>query len=141
MVKGLTRIGKLCYHIRVSRPDFAQLLEQYFLDWQIDRGERCTLKEFAEYLDMNPAQISQWINGRRIPSKENIDKLAIILGPEVYDALDLPRPDPTLVYINEKWDQVPAEIQHHVKEIIEKYLSKGESFEEITTENTDQLHT
>lgn len=51
--------------------------------------------DFARELDLDPVVLNHYINGRRLPTDENIEKLAK-LGFEIYDLLGLRRPDPDL---------------------------------------------
>jgi DNA-binding transcriptional regulator YiaG len=50
---------------------FPELLEQKFLEWQMEKGERKTLYEFANYLGVSHGTISFWINGVKKPSDSN----------------------------------------------------------------------
>lgn len=88
---------------------FDKFLEYKYLEWQQSEGGRKTVKEFAKWLGVSQSSVSMWWNGERIPQGETIDKLAEKLGPEVYDALGLERPDPRLVYIQRVWEKLPHE--------------------------------
>lgn len=79
-----------------GRPPFSKWLETKYLDWQKDRGERVLQNEFAGWLGISKQLLSQYLNGRSVPTGERIGQLAEKLGPEVYDALGLRRPDPLL---------------------------------------------
>jgi transcriptional regulator with XRE-family HTH domain len=83
--------------------------ESSFLNWQSKFGKRKTLNEFAEHLDITPSLLSMWLSGDRKPGRDNIEKISELLGPEIYDAMDLPRPDPRLVYITRNWDKFSEE--------------------------------
>lgn len=50
-----------------------EFLTQSFLIWQAEKGERKTLEDFADYLGVNRSLLSYWMNGKRVPSEENID--------------------------------------------------------------------
>lgn len=73
---------------------FSQYLEMKFLEWQSKEGGRKTVKEFAGFIGVSQSTISSWWNGIRVPEGENIQKIAIKLGIEVYDVLGIQRPDP-----------------------------------------------
>jgi len=89
-VKGLTLADILSQNMK-TLPDF---LTQNYLNWQAAEGERKTLEDFANYLNVNRSLLSFWINGARIPSEENVERIAAKLGNEVFDILNLPRPTP-----------------------------------------------
>mgnify|MGYP001016956826 CR=1 FL=1 len=84
---------------------FSKFLEFKYLEWQQKVGRK-TVKEFAAYIGVSTSTISTWWHENRIPEGENIQKLASKLGIEVYDALDLPRPDPDLLYIQQNWQNL-----------------------------------
>lgn len=77
--------------IMQTLPEF---LTQNYLDWQAAQGEIRTLEEYAEYLGVNRSLLSFWMNGKRVPSEENIDKMSLQLGNEIYDVLNIPRLHP-----------------------------------------------
>lgn len=58
------------------------------------------------------------MNEKGNPSIENINKLAYQLGPEVYDVLDMQRPDPVLEEIRQVYNNIsPTEKSQMVKMI------------------------
>jgi len=88
-----------------------EYLTQKFLDWQATEGARKTLEDFANYLDVNRSLLSYWINGARVPSEENIEKISIKLGNEIYDVLDIPRPNIYLQKLTRIWEFIPEDVQ------------------------------
>ena len=105
-------------------PDY---LTKKFLEWQTSLGARKTLEDFADYLEVSRPLLSFWMNGKRIPNQENIEKISLLLGYEIYDVLDLPRPNPHLQKINRLWEFLPEEIQIKIAKEIEKYETQNES--------------
>lgn len=106
---------------------FPELLEKKYLQWQTQQGKRKTLDEFAEYLGVGKAILSHWMNGKRKPSPESLRLLSNKLGFEVYDTLNLPRPDEDLAYISQHWDDVSEEFRREFREKVEEHLSHEES--------------
>ena len=104
---------------------FPELLEQKFLEWQMENGERKTLYEFANYLGVSHGTISFWINGVKKPGDSNVVKLAELFGNEIYDALDLPRPNPYLQKLNRIWEFIPEDIQKKFSDEAEKYEAQN----------------
>jgi transcriptional regulator with XRE-family HTH domain len=105
----------------MPRNQFSMFLETKFLEWQIKQGKRTTLKEFSEHLGVSRAAISLWLNGDRAPDQQNIQKLAEMLGYDVYDALGLPRPNPYLQKISHVFESLSPEHQKKLAEMAEKY--------------------
>lgn len=103
--------------------DFRQWIENKYLQWQSNQGGRRTVMQFAEYLQLSQQTVSNWLNGTRQPTGENIRKIAEKLGLEVYDVLGLQRPNPVLHYITKHWDDLPLELQNKFMEEAEAYIT------------------
>lgn len=106
--------------------NFRQFLEMKFLEWQQDSGGRKTVLEFAKHIGVSQSTISTWWNGDRIPEGVNVQKLARVLGLEVYDALNLPRPDENLHYVQKAWERLSPEERRTLREQAEKYAEKND---------------
>jgi len=78
----------------MGKVEFANWLESKFLAWMGEAGKRRTLSDFAKYLGVSQSLLSHWLNGRYLPERENVSKLAARLGPEVYELVGMLRPDP-----------------------------------------------
>jgi len=105
---------------------FSSLLLKYFLNWQAKQGKRASLNDFADLLGYSRPTISMWLNGTRIPGLGAIEHLASIIGLEVYDALNLTRPNPLLQKLSKIWENIPAEKQQQLAEEAERYEVKHE---------------
>lgn len=110
----------------MPRTQFSTFLEKKFLEWQIKQGKRTTLREFSQHLGVSRAAISLWLNGDRVPDPGNIQKLAEVLGYEIYDALNLPRPNPFLQKINQIFERLSPEHQQKLAEDAERYEANNE---------------
>jgi len=110
----------------VSRHPFSQFLERKYLEWQIDVGKRISQAEFAKLIGISRASLTMWMNGDHLPDRENAGKLASFFGPEVFDVLNLPRPDPDLQTLSRLWPNLPAETRHAIREQAEKYVTDKE---------------
>lgn len=103
-----------------------EYLTRKYLGWQTEEGERKTLEEFSNYLGVNRSLLSFWMNGTRVPNEDNADKMAEILGNEIYDVLGMPRPNPYLQRINRVWEFLPDDVQQQIAEEAEKYEAQNE---------------
>lgn len=103
-----------------------QFLTEQFVIWQAKERGRRTLEDFANYLDVNRSLLSYWINGSRVPSKENIEKIAYRLGNEIYDVLEMERPNAHLQKINRLWEFIPEDIQIKIADEAAKYEIQNE---------------
>jgi len=87
----------------IMRTKFSGWFEKRFLAWQLEKGDRKSIDEFAQFLGFPRTTVVQWMNGARRPSDVNAFALAQKLGLEVYDALELQRPDETLFHVRADW--------------------------------------
>jgi transcriptional regulator with XRE-family HTH domain len=81
------------------------------------------LDKFAEYIGVSRPLISYWLKGT-IPSLENVQILANKFGPEVYDVLGLPRPNPYLQKINQVFERLSPEQQKRTLQEDHRVLSR-----------------
>ena len=58
---------------------------------------------FCDLLGYPPSMVLGWMHGEFLPEKPEVLSIAGILGVEVYQALDLPKPDPELIKIIESF--------------------------------------
>jgi transcriptional regulator with XRE-family HTH domain len=107
-----------------EKSPLAKWLENKYLEWQTKKGERKTISEFADYLDVNRSLLSFWMNGARIPNEENIIKIAEKLGFEIYDVLDMERPNPLHFYVDRNWHKLPPQEQRKIAELISKHTNE-----------------
>lgn len=112
--------------IKLLLMNFPNFLEKQYLTWQQNAGKRKSLEEFAAYLGISQPLLSLWLNGHRRPGHENIELLTNLFGPEIYDALNLPRPDPDLQTLSRLWPSLPEQARHAIREQAEKYITQKE---------------
>lgn len=105
---------------------FPEWLEQYFLNWQAKQGKRTNLNEFAAFLGFSRPTISMWMNGSRTPSFETIEQLSLKVGPEIFDVMDLPRPDPDLQTLIHIWPHISEEARRVLREQGEQFADENE---------------
>jgi transcriptional regulator with XRE-family HTH domain len=105
--------------------NFSEWITRQFLEWQTEQGIRKTVEEFASYVGVSRPLINMWMNGNQKPGKENINILAEIFGNEIYDVLDLPRPNPYLQIINRLWEFIPEDVQKKLSDEAEKYETQN----------------
>lgn len=103
------------------KKSFAIWLEKTYLKWQNEKGKRASLLEFAQHIGYSRPLISMWLSGQRLPAEDGIERLAELFGPEIYDVLQLPRPNPYLQKINQMWERIPPDKQQILVEEAERY--------------------
>ncbi len=106
---------------------FSEWMTRKFLDWQAEQGKRKTIEDFAAYIGVSRPLLNQWMNGDiPRPGRENISRLAEIFGLEIYDVLEIPRPNIYLQRLSKIWDRIPPEKQQQLAEEGEAYEVKNE---------------
>lgn len=94
------------------------LLTEAYLDYVNQRRRKVGDNEFARYLGVSVGSYNQWINGNRLPSYDNVIKLAAKLGPRVFDVLGYERvmvvADPQLLFIAERWGLLEHDIREQI---------------------------
>lgn len=104
---------------------FRDWINQKFIEWEKQSGRRRTLNQFADYLGVSRVIVSMWMNGTRTPSRDNASLLAQTFGPEIYDILNLPRPDPDLQTITYLWPRLPETARRAIREQAERYAASS----------------
>lgn len=107
------------------------ILEKALAEWRkqqtLKRG-KTSVSKFADFLNYSQSAVSFWLNEDRPISEEALitilPKLAELLGMEVYDELDIPRPDPLLQFINSRWERIPPDKQQKLVEDAERYAAE-----------------
>jgi hypothetical protein len=103
----------------------ADLLFKKYMEWQQELGERKTLKEFAEHIDIGNVFLNQLMNDRRSAGEKTIKHLAEFFHDlSFYDAVGIPRPDPLLTFIIKQWGSLSEDGQKKIAEEMKKYGSK-----------------
>ncbi len=105
----------------MPRHPFSTLLERKYLEWQIEKGKRISQAEFARLMGVSRASLTMWMNGTHLPDMESAKKIASLLGPEIFEALGLPQPNPYLQKINQIFERLSPEHQQQLAEDAERY--------------------
>jgi transcriptional regulator with XRE-family HTH domain len=108
------------------------ILEKALAEWrkrQTLRKGKISVAEFADFLNYSRSLVGFWLNGDRSVSESALisilPKLADLLGLEVYDELNIPRPDPYLQSINSSWERIPPDKQLQLAEDAKRYEAEA----------------
>jgi len=96
-------------------------LELKYLEWQTSQGKRQSLEKFANYLGVERMTLNRWMNGNNRPDLRFVDSIADKLGDEIYDLMEIKRPDPALRYIIRQWPALTDEQRRTLKDQAERY--------------------
>jgi len=122
----------------MPRHPFSILLERKFLEWQIKIGERKSQAALAKLIGVSRTSLTMWMNGTHFPDKESVDKLADFFGMDIYDALDMPRPNPYLQKINQLFERLSPEHQQKLAEDAERYETNSRHARKSSKERKTQ---
>ena len=109
----------------VTMNNFSSWITRKYVEWQAKEGRRKTIEEFAAYLGTSRPLVNMWMNGNKKPGKENVKILAELFGNDIYDVLELPRPNPYKQVIDRVWEFLPEDFQKKISEEAEKYEEKN----------------
>jgi len=68
-------------------------LNQKFIDWEKAQGRSQSYYAFARHLGVGQNDLALWMSGSAIPAGNDVLALADKLGAEIYDTLEIPRPN------------------------------------------------
>lgn len=111
--------------ITLNMNKFSDWITRKFVEWQAAEGKRKTIEDFAAYLGTSRPLVNMWMNGNKKPGKENIAIMAELFGNDIYDVLELPRPNPRLQRVNRLWEFLPESVQVRIEEEAAKYEAQN----------------
>jgi hypothetical protein len=74
----------------MSNQKWAEFIKREILAYSIRTGRTVKDVEFAAWLEIDPAIISHWKRGNRVPVEETLDRVAAKLGLEAYEVAGKP---------------------------------------------------
>lgn len=107
------------------------VLEKALAEWRKQetlKREKTSISRFADYLGYSQQAVGFWLNRDRNISEDTLisilPKLVNLLGEEIYEELEIPKPDKLYEYVKENWEETPNEERKKIAKIIEKYTKK-----------------
>jgi hypothetical protein len=98
-----------------------RLLKKY-LEWQESEGEKKTVQQFSEYVNVGYKLFAQVFNGSREPSKHLTIHLANFFDDQgFYDDVETPRHDPNLQFVERHWGKIPLDVQIQITRLLTPY--------------------
>lgn len=115
-------------------PQFKDFLFEFFIEWEREQPKRrSTYTAFAKWLSDNSYDViikqqlvDDWMKGRYKPKD---DKYLLVLeekiGKEIYQFLDVSRPNPYLQRITQRFERLSPEHQRKLAEDAVRYEVEG----------------
>lgn len=114
------------------------LLEEALIVWRTHQTKKkgnVSLNSFADYLGASRSIVSMWMLGERPISDNYRKKIALplfqLVGPKVYEILQVSPSDPDLDRLKQIWKYIPQKIRHNM-------LQQGEKFVKEETVDDEQ---
>ena len=79
--------------------NFPAWFNRAYKRWSRSQAGEEDFVAFCDLLGYPPSKVLGWMHGEVLPEKPEVLSIAGILGVEVYQVLDLPKPDPELLRI------------------------------------------
>lgn len=95
-------------------------LNQKFRDWEKSQGKAQSYYAFARYLEVSQSGLSSWMAGTSEPDGEELNTLAVKLGPEIYRVMGtqpLGRA-PGSDDLAEAWKGIPAGLRERLSDAV-----------------------
>jgi len=102
----------------------ADLLNGAFLKWQMQLGAPVSQNQWAKRIGVPNTSYSHWVNEIRLPTGDNIHRLAAepLIGYELYDVLEEPRrmpEDPELKKLMDSYRKATPTNRKRALEVLE----------------------
>lgn len=116
----------------MSPLSFPQVLEKALIAYRIRQTQNhgsVSITSFADYLGYSRPMVTLWMNGDRPISYDTLElilpKLQDLIGPEVYEMVEHPKPDPILDYFIESWDGLTENQRMELSGMLDDFLNEN----------------
>jgi len=121
------------------KTELGRWLEMQFIKWQMEQGERKTVRGFAAYLEVSLGTLNKWMHGDRAPDLESVQKIATKLGPEIYDLAGFPRPNSDIERIRQAFEVLSKEEQAAFADKIKQAVAAHPLYDKLSPEDREEL--
>ena len=97
---------------------FQEWLEQKYTDWEKNQSGMQSYYTFARFLDVGHSSLTLWISGAATPAGDDLAKIASKLGQEVFDILNLPRPNSPAAKLLSGFSTLPSAFQNRLSNAV-----------------------
>lgn len=119
--------------IMTTQQPFKEYLFNFFAEWEKTQPKkRSSFSAFARWLSDNSTDtlvkqqnVDSWMNGAIPKDHKYVIVLAEKTGDEIYEVLDLPKPNPRLQRINRIWEFLPEKVQIKIEEEAAQYEAEN----------------
>lgn len=114
-------------------------LEEQFVAWRAKQTSRLAgITQFAKHIGISRAALNVYMLRGSRPDGNNLERIGEVLGYEIYDLLDLERPDPWVKRMERLFDGLSPESRDKAEAFIRKL--NGEAAQD-KSEKADKLKT
>lgn len=98
--------------------NYQEWLETKYREWEKAQSDRQTYYNFARYLDVSHAALTQWINGISAPDGDDLAKIAGKLGNEIYALVGAQQPDSLYERMSASFSRLPLAMRERLSSAI-----------------------
>jgi uncharacterized membrane-anchored protein YjiN (DUF445 family) len=103
------------------------ILDRAFAEWkkvETLKREKTSVSRFADFLGYSQQSVNFWLHRDRKISEEALitilPKLAELLGENIYDELNVEKPDHLLNYVTNNWKKTSKDKKEKIAKLIEE---------------------
>ena len=120
--------------------NFKDWINKKYRDYLEMHGEYRSITDFAEWVGTTQQTMSSWMNGSRVPNRQNsIEKLISRYGLEVEDILGHQTPRIDYSPMSEAPEDVRRRFTAAISDANQRYRKAGERGEELSDEQADRV--
>jgi hypothetical protein len=119
-----------------NKENIKSWLNQKYIDWRNKQNNRrAGITQFAEYLGLSRSDMSNYIYRGSIPTRENMETIASVLGNEFYRVCGVEPPlDPLQRFVVDSMEKLADDQREYLRDEVNKLLSQLEA-RRAATEN------
>ena len=99
-------------------PSFHEWFQKKYHQWVKSQPGEEDFLAFCDLLGYPSLKISRWLEGKTTPQGPEVLSIASLLGMEIYDVLELPKPDPELLEIFDSFPHLAGDFRGKLAEAI-----------------------
>jgi hypothetical protein len=103
---------------RAIMPTFYKWFQEKYYQWVRSQPGEENFRDFCDLLGYPPPQVSRWLEGKITPQGAEVLSIASLLGTEIYDVLEVPKPDPELLEIFDSFPHLAGDFRGKLAEAI-----------------------
>ena len=114
---------------------FSAWFNKAYTRWSRSQPGEEDFLTFCDLLGYSPAKVLEWLHGESVPKGPEVLSIAGILGVNVYEVLDLQKPDPELLKIFHSFSHLTGEYRSNLAHAL--WEAQSEMVQKSVTAKSD----